>query len=220
MPAPIDYIKIQYPRKCVDCDYIANNPAMYSYHKNTHSPIPLGTYCHFGCGCLATYKNTGGKYTCKEKYQDCAEYLNQLSARTKESWADSGERKEKTKQSLKERLHNDVTYKKQSITKRKKSGLITPELVKDYRHYARSIRRQAQQWARGQGYTLGKQTYHVDHKFSILDSWKLKLPATIVNHPYNLQLLEAKINSSKGSKSTITLKELLEASINSPDQGN
>jgi uncharacterized protein (DUF2132 family) len=71
------------------------------------------------------------------------------------------------------------------------------------------MRSRAQKWARSQGFTLGQQTYHVDHKLSILDCWKLNLSEDIVNHPENLQILEAKKNSSKGSKSSITFDELM-----------
>jgi hypothetical protein len=35
------------------------------------------------------------------------------------------------------------------------------------------------------------------------------LAENIVNHPLNLQILDAKLNSGKGSKSSITLEELL-----------
>ena len=41
---------IIYPRKCEHCDYISNNPAMYSIHKKTHQPIPDGQLCDHGCG--------------------------------------------------------------------------------------------------------------------------------------------------------------------------
>lgn len=220
MPAPKDYIKIQYPRQCEHCDYVSNNPQMYHYHKRIHESIPNGQLCNHGCGFPAQYRGTGGIYSCQQVSQHCPGYIKQQSDRVKQQWVNAIGRKEKTKESFVKRLHNVETVEKMKQTKREKSGLLTPELVKDYRHYARSIRRQAQQWAREQGYTLGKQTYHVDHKFSILHSWHAKLPARVVNHPYNLQLLEAKINSSKGSKSTITLEELLEALLNSPDQGN
>ena len=108
---------ITYPRKCPSCNYIANNPAMYSYHKQTHQPVPIGTLCHFGCGCIAMYRNTGGKYTCKEKYQDCSAYLEQLSDRTTKSWKDANTRKEETKKSLISRLHNEKTFKKIKETK-------------------------------------------------------------------------------------------------------
>lgn len=204
---------ISYPRKCKHCDYLANNPTMYSYHVKTHDPIPSGQLCSHGCGRLAKFRGTGGKYTCKEKYQECQGYLDQLSNRTKKSWVNAVNRKEATRSSLIKRLHNEETYKKQSITKRTRFGTINPEKAKEYRRYARVIRQRAQHWAKKQGYVIGKQSYHVDHKFSILDSWKAGLPEDIVNHPANLQIIDSKINSSKGSKSSITLDELLKLTL-------
>ena len=211
MPAPKDYTKIQYPRRCEHCDYVSNNPQMYHYHKQTHEPIPSGQLCNHGCGLPAQYRGTGGIYTCQKNAHRCPEYISQHSTRVTKQWEGNIDRKEKTKQSLVSRLHNVETVERAKKTKREKSGLLTPELAKDYRHYARAIRQQAQQWAKKQGYVLGQQTYHVDHKFSILDSWNAKLPAKIVNHPYNLRILEAKANSSKSSKSIISLNELMEA---------
>ena len=77
-------------------------------------------------------------------------------------------------------------------TKRKKFGTLDPVKAKEYRHYARYIRQKAQKWAKDNDYEIGKQTYHVDHKLSILDAWKAGLSEEIVNHPANLQILEAK----------------------------
>lgn len=210
MPAPKDYIKIPYPRKCEHCDYVSNNPSMYHYHNKTHDPIPLGQLCDHGCGNPATNQGTGGKYTCKHKFSLCPTYLSNLSNRTKLSWIDADERKEQTKKSLVKRLHNQDTINKMKKTKQEKFGTMDPAKAKEYRHYARFIRVRAQIWAREQGYKLGQQTYHVDHKLSILDAWHAGLPETIVNHPANLQILEAKQNSSKGAKSTITVEELLQ----------
>lgn len=200
---------ITYPRKCEHCDYIANNPAMYSYHKKTHDPIPEDQLCSHGCGHPAKFRGTGGKFTCKEKYTECSGYLTGLSKRTKTSWANAAERKESTKQSLITRLHNEETCEKASRTKRMKFGTLDPAQAKEYRRYARFVRQRAQQWARRQGYVIGKQTYHVDHKFSVLDAWKAGLAESVVNHPANLQIIEARANSSKGSKSSISLEELL-----------
>ena len=200
---------IVYPRKCSMCEYIANNPAMYSYHKQTHQPIPADTLCHFGCGSTATHQNTGGKYTCKSKYQDCPAYIDQLRERIKNSWKGADERKIETKKSLIDRLHNQETVDKMKTTLKEKWGDFTPEQMRDFRHYARRIRARAQKWAKTQGYSLGQQTYHVDHKFSVWDSWLAGLPESTVNHPANLRILEAKANSSKGAKSLYTLEELL-----------
>ena len=202
---------IQYPRKCDHCDYMSNNPTMYHYHKHTHDPIPDGTLCDLGCGQLANIRGTGGKYTCQEIAHHCPSYLEKHSIRIKKQWdrPESFERKERAKESFIKRVHNQEIYNKSKNTKRQKFGIITPEQIKDYRHYARKIRSRAQQWAREQGYEIGKQTLHVDHKLSILDAWHANLPAEVVNHPANLQILEARENSSKGSKSSITVEELM-----------
>jgi hypothetical protein len=211
MPAAKDYIKIQYPRKCNHCDYISNNPQMWHYHHKTHDPIPKDQLCDQGCGHIANFFNTKGRYNCTKISQHCPEYIKNHSARIKEQWDSAPiSRKEETRKSLVRRLHNSDNIDKIKETKRKKSGLLTPEDAKNFRHYARAIRQRAQLWATDNGYKLGHQTYHVDHKLSILDAWKLNLPAEIVNHPANLQVIEARRNTSKGSKSSITVEQLYE----------
>jgi hypothetical protein len=205
------WIKQNYPRKCEHCDYVSNNPSMYHYHKKTHDPIPKGTLCWQGCGQLAKHRGTGGKYTCLPKAQHCPEYIKQHSARIAKQWDGDYERKEKTKERFFEYCcGNDAVKEKQRETLKKKWGNFTPEQMKEYRHYARRLRSRAQKWAKEQGYTLGQQTYHVDHKLSVLDAWKAGLSEEIVNHPANLQILEAKVNSSKGAKSSITVDELID----------
>ena len=221
MPASKDYVKIQYPRKCNYCDYASNNPQMWHYHNKTHDPIPEGQLCDHGCGSLANYRGTGGVYRCVENSFTCPSYTSRQTAAIKKHWQrpEAVYRKEETKKSLVERLHNPTTVNKMKETKRKKSGLLTPEDAKNYRHYARAIRQRAQMWATDNGYRLGQQTYHVDHKLSILDAWNANLPAEVVNHPVNLQILPAKENSSKGSKSSITVEQLFEMITKSVSQG-
>ena len=68
------------------------------------------------------------------------------------------------------------------------------------------MRQRVQQWEKEQGYVLGQQTYHVDHKLSILDAWKVGLSEEVANHPANLQIIEAKSNTSKGSNSILTVE--------------
>lgn len=206
-----NWIKQNYPRKCKHCDYVSNNPTMYHYHKITHDPIPEGQLCDHGCGRLAKYRGTGGKYTCEKKFSLCPNYLVELAARTKLSWLNANERKEETKKRFFEHCCGvPEVVEKQKQTLKEKFGNFNPEQLKEYRHYARRLRARAQKWAKAQGYVLGQQTYHVDHKLSILDAWKAGLSEDIVNHPANLQILDAKINSGKGSKSSITVEQLLE----------
>ena len=203
---------IVYPRKCEHCDYVSNNPSMYHYHNKIHQPIPKGTLCDHGCGQMATVINTHGKYTCKTIAQHCPEYVRKHSERVTEHWQrpDALIRKEKTKERFFEHCCGvPKVIEKQKQTLKEKWGDITPAQMKDFRHYARRIRSRAQKWAKAQGYELGKQTYHVDHKFSIWDAWLEGLPESVVNHPANLRILEATENLSKGANSLYTLEELL-----------
>jgi len=204
--------KIFYPRKCTHCDYIANNSTMYHYHKKTHDIIPDGKLCDHGCGQIATTINTNGKYICTEVAHQCPEYTNQLSERVKAHWKRPGSniRKEKTKEKfLKHCCNNSSVREKQKKTLREKWGNFTADEIKEYRYFARRIRSRAQRWAKSQGYVLGQQTYHVDHKLSIFDAWKAGLNEDVINHPANLQVVEAKHNTKKGSKSSISLEDLL-----------
>jgi hypothetical protein len=203
--------KIQYPRNCEHCNYVSNNPQMYSYHKQTHAPIPAGTLCAQRCGQIARYTNTKGNHTCEKIPQHCPQYIKEHSVRIAKQWEDADERRKKTKETFFKYCCNvPAVIAKQKETKLKKTNMLDPQVAKEYRYYARRIRQRAQQWAREQGYILGQQTYHVDHKFSIMDSWNAGLSIEIVNHPANLQILGAKQNSSKGMKSSITLNELME----------
>lgn len=205
-----NWVKQNYPRKCDHCDYVSNNPAMHSYHKRTHNPIPENQLCDHGCNTPALFIGTGGKYTCKATAHHCPAYLQNHSDRIKQQWVNADSRKEKTKETfLKHCAGVPEVVRKMQETKRKQSGLLTPEDSRNYRHYARAIRQRAQMWAKEQGYVLGQQTYHVDHKLSILDAWNAGLSADIVNHPANLQILEAKKNTSKGRNSILTVEELL-----------
>jgi len=203
---------ISYPRKCNHCDYVSNNPQMWHYHKQTHESIPDGQLCEQGCSKPALFINTGGRYICCRTTQHCEAYIQEHTERIKQHWQrpEAVERKIKAAQKLLESACTPDAIEKMKETKRKKSGLLTPEDAKNYRHYARAIRERAQMWAKEHGYVLGQQTYHVDHKLSILDAWNANLSAEIVNHPVNLQILEAKENTSKGSKSSITVDELFE----------
>lgn len=201
---------ITYPRQCTQCEYIANNPSMYHYHMRLHEYIPQNQLCDHGCGQLAKFKNTNGKYTCEEKYSKCPNYLKELSSRTAASWVNATNRKEETRIRFFEYCCGipDVVEKIRK-TKRKRFKYLSEEVQTEYRHYARYIRERAQRWAKEQGYKLGQQSYHVDHKFSIWDGFHAKIPESIMNHPANLQILDAKGNSSKGAKSSMSLEELM-----------
>lgn len=88
--------------------------------------------------------------------------------------------------------------------------IIKAEDTRDYRSYARKCRRVAQQWAKDNGYEIGKQTYHIDHRLSLADAYNANLDVSVASHPANLRIIPAKENSRKGAKSEISLENLLE----------
>jgi hypothetical protein len=55
----------------------------------------------------------------------------------------------------------------------------------------------------------GRNKYHLDHKFSILEGFNQNINPKILAHPKNLQMIPERKNIQKGSKCSITLKELL-----------
>jgi len=205
--------RIEYPRKCEHCDYVSNNPSMYHYHKKTHEPIPEGQLCDHGCRQPAKYLGTGGIYSCSEISQHCPEYIQRHSKRIKKQWnrPESTQRKKETKKRFLEHCAgNEDAIQKMKETKRRKYNTLTPEELSEYKVYARKARAGAQRWAKENGYDIGKQTYHVDHKLSVKDAFRANLPLGVLNHPANLQVLPANENVSKGANSQITVKELLE----------
>lgn len=56
----------------------------------------------------------------------------------------------------------------------------------------------------------GKNKYHIDHKFSVLEGFKNNILPSIISHPFNLCMMYYKDNLSKDYKCSITKKELLE----------
>lgn len=204
-----NWIKKNYPRKCEHCDYVANNPAMYSYHKKTHEPIPEGTVCDIGCGQLATHRNTSGKVVCNEVSHRCPEYTKQHSERVKQHW-NSKEGKLRRQNTNWKELHRKGNETKKETGSYRKPRIHDPETAKTYRYYARAARARAQKWAKSEGYEIGKHTYNVDHIVCLLDCFENDLPIDIANHPCNLQIITAKENSRKGTKIVLTVAELLE----------
>lgn len=203
---------IKYPRKCNHCDYTSNNPSMFHYHAKTHDAS--GNHiCDHGCGRIAISRSTSGKYCCSGSYRNCPGYIDNIVTKITESWEhpSSSTRKEETKESLVTRLHNKDTVDKIKKTKWAKWGMenASEEQWKEFRKYGRSCRKLSQKWAKDNGYELGPQTFHVDHIYSILDGFKNEIAPSIMSHPANLRVIEAKKNSAKGGKSEITLAELL-----------
>lgn len=61
---------------------------------------------------------------------------------------------------------------------------------------------------------IRSRSIHLDHKFSILEGFKNEVDPKIIGHCYNLQMLTSTENRSKWDKSSITLEELYNYTIN------
>lgn len=57
---------------------------------------------------------------------------------------------------------------------------------------------------------LNPDAYHIDHKFSIREGFKEKIPPEIIGSLRNLEMIPGKANCSKSSKCSITKEELLD----------
>ena len=163
---------------------------MYHYHRKVHEPIPIGQLCDHGCGKQALFKNTNNKYSCSKISQHCTFYIVTHSVRVKQQWLTASERRRtQVKESFIKRLHTPEMREQQKETIRQKWKHLSAESLKEYRHYARLIRQRAQQWARNNGYNIGRLTYHVDHKYSIWEGYNAGITENIMNHPINLEIL-------------------------------
>ncbi len=58
------------------------------------------------------------------------------------------------------------------------------------------------------GLKIGRNKYHLDHKYSIHDGFHNDVPINIISHQYNLQILTCKENLKKNTKSCILLNDL------------
>ena len=56
----------------------------------------------------------------------------------------------------------------------------------------------------------GRHTYHVDHKYSIMQGFLNNIPPSIIAHWTNLEMRSAHENISKGSSCTKTIDELVQ----------
>lgn len=209
---------ITYPRKCPHCEYEANNPQAYSYHKRKHKEIPTGTLCSHGCGGLANYTTTNNTYTCSEKYSQCPAHIEKLSKSAKESWDNDPKRKENMKVNG-PMSTTEAREKISSIQKAKwKQRLVITEneAPHDMKQYKRLVHNLSQRTYRENietinpnNFTISRTTYHLDHKVSKHVGWLLHIPAKYLASVENLELLPSTINEGKGAKCSIKPSDLL-----------
>jgi hypothetical protein len=84
----------------------------------------------------------------------------------------------------------------------------------DKTYYTDKVRQQTQEnytehFYKIKNAKLRGHNYHLDHKLSIHEGYKLGVSVYIISHPANLEILPKTINERKGSKSSLTLPQLL-----------
>ncbi|MCM3099866.1 hypothetical protein [Priestia megaterium] len=85
--------------------------------------------------------------------------------------------------------------------------------LKSYNEYKKACERLANRFYG----TERPEGMQVDHQYSIHDGYLNGVPAPILSHPFNLRLVTAEENNSKGTDSVITLKELYKGVGELPD---
>lgn len=210
-----NHTPITYPRQCPQCEYLASSPATFSYHKQCHDSIPVEQLCDHGCGELARFKGSGGKYRCCEIAQNCVAINARLKHVVTVSWEDNEERKTTARKLfIKSCVSNPLSYKKASETKHKK--LLAQDNTSDRRKYNRQVHGLSQRTYRDNisiinpnNVPIGRIEYHLDHKVSKHIGYLLGIPAHFLASVNNLCVLPYYENTGKHSKCSLHPIDLL-----------
>lgn len=209
-----------YPRKCPDCEYLANIPSTYCDHIKNHVPIPEGTLCSGGCGLLATIRRGKGRVWCQLDDSMCSGNKAFITQQTKKMWSDGNW--EERKATLAARIKAETPeqraarWVKQSATKREKLRAIESTLAtRQYRriviYHSRKTYQQNIELINPNHHKIGLHDYHLEHKVSRHIGFLLKLPIEYMCSVHNLAVMFSKENSSKSTNCSlhpITLLEL------------
>ena len=117
-------------------------------------------------------------------------------------------------------MNGDAANKKRKETRIKKGYDIDPSLLSEFARYEQEVDRLTAQTYKKykhiinpdnlkRGRTKSTKVWQLDHKFSKVEGFKKNIPAAIIAHCENLQMLTMRENISKGSQCAIELHELL-----------
>ena len=84
---------------------------------------------------------------------------------------------------------------------RRRSNMIFRKIVKQFGWFINP-----KELPRG----IGKNKYHIDHIYSVLDGFRNNIPIEVINNPFNLRMLDSLKNRIKLDRSDITINELME----------
>ena len=210
---------ITYPRKCPDCEYVANNPAMYGYHIKTHTPIPEGTLCCGGCGLPAMHTTTSGKCWCDTVAHRCPAVRQTTADRVKKGWSENDWADRRATNASRTRNETPEQTKarsaKQSKTKQAKMRAAEHSMEKK-RYQQAAIRYSRKTYTlyteeiNPENLPIGKQQYHLEHKVSRHIGFLMGIPLEYICSKHNLTVIHHLTNSAKGPSCSLMPLELLE----------
>jgi hypothetical protein len=127
----------------------------------------------------------------------------------------SDESNAKRSKSLRGKIVNPESIQKMIQTKISKGIFWRPD-DPEY-HELKKYRRKVYYWTSKNDLTKlenyekrSLQGYHLDHKYSVTEGFKNKVPPKVIGSIYNLEFIPYNVNTSKGTKCSITLEELNE----------
>jgi len=205
-----------YPRKCLTCDHVSNNPSNFTDHAKKHIPIPEGTLCE--CGKPAVYRSITEKVWCQQNIRQCPAYKAVLSTQTTKMWKDGNWTARKIQQADRTRAETAEQRadrnRKAITTKVKNLQAIEHTLeLKQYRraaiYWGRRTYRENTQVINPNGYEIGLQQYHIEHKVSRHIGFLLNIPLEYLCSVHNLTVMHSKLNCGKRINCSIHPIDLL-----------
>jgi len=106
-------------------------------------------------------------------------------------------------------------YDRALLSRYENGTAVRPEDKDDFEHYLQKVRKVT----RNQPLHLleniekrgkSKESYHLDHKYSIFQGFKDNIPVHIIGNIKNLEMINSRVNMSKNIKCSISLEELKE----------
>jgi len=139
---------------------------------------------------------------------------NSLANLTSKYWCGKSQSEESNKKRSAKLIGKVVSAEtRQKISKANTKWIPDDPIYKQFKNY----RRRVNYWTNKNDLTKlenyanrEKFNYHLDHKFSIIEGFKLGVPPQIVGSIYNLEFIPFKDNIKKGTKCSISLEKLNE----------
>lgn len=158
-----------------------------------------------------TGKNIGNKRPDVSEKNKKKDFIKKVSDGVKKSYQNNPNLKEKRSAiGKKYGFGNKDVIKKISDIR----NYTKPENKEPFQLYTEQVRNKTNENFKKYFYEITyaknrNRNFHLDHKYSIKDGFDNNIPIEIISHYKNLQILDGRLNESKGTKSSLTLNELI-----------